>query len=154
MTNIRDYRAQLCKEFIKNEEDWLARSSNIEALKKSRKEKERKEELHKKNVEFLLSLAVGFVMISTAISMVIGAFSIALPKNIDYYESKYTVVYETHIVREGETLNGISNDILRAHPKLMDKVGRWNYDDLLIQVNDLDNPNRIYPGQEILYPVF
>lgn len=151
---IRDYRAQLCKEFIKNEEDYISRSENFASLKKARKEKERKEELHKKNVEFLLSLAVVFVMIATVIGMVIGAFSIALPKDLDYYESKYTVVYETHIVREGETLNGISKDILRAHPNLVNKVGCWNYDDLLIEVNNLDNPNRIYPGQEILYPVF
>lgn len=154
MTNIRDYRAQLCKEFIRNEEDYISRSENIASLKKSRKEKERKEELHKKNVEFLLSLAVAVVMIATAITMVIGAFSIALPKNIDYYESRYDITYQTHIVREGETLNGISKDILRAHPNLVNKVDSWNYDDLLIEVNNLDNPNKIYPGQEIIYPVF
>ena len=154
MTNIRDYRAQLCKEFIRNEEDYISRSENIASLKKARKEKERKEELHKKNVEFLLSLAVAVVMIATAITMVIGAFSIALPKNIDYYESRYDITYQTHIVEEGETLNGISKDILRAHPNLVNKVGSWNYDDLLIEVNNLDNPNKIYPGQEIVYPVF
>lgn len=154
MTNIRDYRAQLCKEFIRNEEDYISRSENMAKLKKARKEKERKEELHKRNVEFLLSLAVSFIMIATAITMVIGAFSIALPKNIDYYESRYDITYQTHIVREGETLNGISKDIVRAHPEIIDKVGRWNYDDLLVEINDLDNPNRIYPGEEILYPVF
>ena len=154
MTNIRDYRRDLCNEFIKNEEDWINRSSNIDELKKARKEKERKEELHKKNVEFLLSLAVAVVMIATAIGMVIGAFSIASPKDLDYYESKYTVVYEIHIVEEGETLTDISKDILKAHPKLEDKVVRWNYDDLLIELNNLDNPNKIYPGQEIVYPVF
>ena len=115
MTNIMEYRAQLCKEFIKNEEDYLSRSENLASLKKARKEKERKEELHKRNVEFLLSLAVAFVMIAT---------------------------------------NGISKDILRAHPEIIDKVGRFNYDDLLVEINGLDNPNRIYPGQEILYPVF
>ena len=149
-----DYRAQLCKEFIKNEEDWLLRSENIASLEKARKEKERKEELHKKNVEFLLSLAVAFIMIATATGMVIGAFSTVLPKNIDYYESKYTVVYETHIVQKGETLSDISKDITRAHPEIINKVGRWYYDDLLIEVNDLENPNMIYPGQEIVYPVF
>lgn len=154
MTNIIEYRNELCREFIKTEEDWLLRSENMAKLKKARKEKERKEELHKRNVEFLLSLAVAFMMIATAIGMVIGAFSIVLPKNIDDYESKYTVVYETHIVTEGETLNGITKDILRDHPNLGNKVGRWNYDDLLIEVNNLDNPNMIYPGQEIIYPVF
>lgn len=153
-TNIAEYRAQLCTEFIKNEEDWLARSSNIEALKKSRKERKRKEELHKKNVEFLLSLAVAFLMIATAICMVIGAFSIALPKDLDYYESRYDITYQTHRVENGETLKGITKDILRAHPNLVNKVCRWNYDDLLIEVNDLENPNMIYPGQEIVYPVF
>lgn len=154
MTNIIEYRNELCREFIKTEEDWLLRSENMAKLKKARKEKERKEELHKRNVEFLLSLAVASVMIATAIGMVIGAFSIALPKDIDYYESKYTVVYEIHIVEEGETLTDISKDILKAHPKLEDKVGRWNYDDLLVDVNHMDNPNMIYPGQEIMYPVF
>lgn len=154
MTNIIEYRNELCREFIKTEEDWLLRSENMAKLKKARKEKERKEELHKKNVEFLLSLAVAFMMIATAIGMVIGAFSIALPKDLDYYESKYTVVYEIHIVEEGETLTDISKDILKAHPKLEDKVGRWNYDDLLVDVNHLDNPNMIYPGDEIIYPVF
>lgn len=154
MTNIIEYRNELCREFIKTEEDWLLRSENMAKLKKARKEKERKEELHKKNVEFLLSLAVAFMMIATAIGMVIGAFSIALPKDLDYYESKYTVVYEIHIVEEGETLTDISKDILKAHPKLEDKVGRWNYDDLLVDVNHMDNPNMIYPGDEIIYPVF
>lgn len=156
MTNIIEYRNELCREFIKTEEDWLLRSENMAKLKKARKEKERKEELHKRNVEFLLSLAVAFMMIATAIGMVIGAFSIALPKDIDYYESKYTTVYyEIHIVEEGETLTDISKDILKAHPKLEDKVGgRWNYDDLLVEVNHLDNPNMIYPGDEIIYPVF
>ena len=154
MTNNIEYRNELCREFIKTEEDWLLRSENMASIKKARKEKERKEELHKRNVEFLLSLAVAFVMIATAIGMVIGAFSIASPKNMEYYESKYTVVYETHIVTEGETLNGITKDILRAHPNLINKVGRWNYDDLLVELNDLENPNMIYPGQEIVYPVF
>lgn len=154
MTNNIEYRNELCREFIKTEEDWLLRSENMASIKKARKEKERKEELHKRNVEFLLSLAVAFVMIATAIGMVIGAFSIASPKNMEYYESKYTVVYETHIVTEGETLNGITKDILSDHPNLVNKVGRWNYDDLLIEVNNLDNPNKIYPGQEIVYPVF
>lgn len=154
MTNIMDYRARLCKEFIETEEDYLSRSTNIETLKKSRKEKERKEELHKKNVEFLLSLAVAFLMIATAIGMVIGAFSIALPKPIGYYESKCVITYQTHIVEEGETLTDISKDILRAHPEIINKVGRWYYDDLLVEVNDLENPNMIYPGQEIVYPVF
>lgn len=154
MTNIMDYRARLCKEFIETEEDYLSRSTNIETLKKSRKEKERKEELHKKNVEFLLSLAVAFLMIATAIGMVIGAFSIALPQSLDYYESRYDITYQTHRVENGETLKGITKDILRAHPNLVNKVCRWNYDDLLIEVNDLENPNMIYPGQEIVYPVF
>lgn len=154
MTNIMDYRARLCKEFIKNEEDYLSRSENLASLKKARKEKERKEELHKRNVEFLLSLAVAFVMIATAVAMVIGAFSIALPKQLKYYESKYVITYQTHIVEQGETLTDISKDICKAHPKLEDKVGRWNYDDLLVEVNHLDNPNMIYPGQEIIYPVF
>lgn len=154
MTNNIEYRNELCREFIKTEEDWLLRSENMASIKKARKEKERKEELHKRNVEFLLSLAVAFVMIATAIGMVIGAFSIASPKDIDYYESKYTVVYEIHIVEEGETLTDISKDILKAHPKLEDKVCRWNYDDLLVDVNDLEDPNMIYPGQEIIYPVF
>lgn len=154
MTNIIEYRNELCREFIKTEEDWLLRSENMASIKKARKEKERKEELHKKNVEFLLSLAVAVVMIATAIGMVIGAFSIALPKNIEYYESRYDITYQTHIVEEGETLNGISKDILRAHPNVVNKVDSWNYDDLLIEVNNLDNPNKIYPGQEIVYPVF
>ena len=154
MTNIMEYRAQLCKEFIKNEEDYISRSENIASLKKARKEKERKEELHKKNVEFLISLAVAFVMIATATGMVIGAFSTVLPKPIGYYESRYDITYQTYTVKEGETLNGISKDIVRAHPEIIDKVGRFNYDDLLVEINGLDNPNRIYPGQEILYPVF
>ena len=119
MTNNIEYRNELCREFIKTEEDWLLRSENMASIKKARKEKERKEELHKRNVEFLLSLAVAFVMIATAIGMVIGAFSIASPKNMEYYESKYTVVYETHIVTEGETLNGITKDILSDHPNLI-----------------------------------
>ena len=154
MTNIMDYRARLCNEFIKNEEDYISRSENLMSIRKARKEKERKEELHKKNVEFLLSLAVAFLMIATAIGMVIGAFSIALPKDIDYYVSRYDITYQTHRVENGETLKGITKDILRAHPNLVNKVCRWNYDDLLIEVNDLENPNMIYPGQEIVYPVF
>ena len=154
MTNIVEYRNELFTEFIQNEEDYISRSENIASLKKARKEKERKEELHKKNVEFILSLAVVFVMIATVIAMIIGAFSIVLPKNMDYYESKYTVVYETHIVEYGESLSSISKDITKAHPDIIDKVSRFNYDDLLVEINDLDNPNRIYPGQEILYPVF
>lgn len=154
MTNIIEYRNELCREFIKTEEDWLLRSENMASIKKARKEKERKEELHKRNVEFLLSLAVAFVMISTAIGMVIGAFSIALPKDLDYYVSMYDITYQTHRVENGETLKGITKDILRAHPNLVNKVCRWNYDDLLIEVNDLENPNMIYPGQEIVYPVF
>lgn len=151
---IRDYRAQLCNEFIKNEEDWLARSSNIEALKKSRKERKRNEELHKKNVGFIVSLTVAFVMVATVIAMVICAFSIILPKNIDYYESRYSIEYHTHIVESGETLTDISKSIVKAHPELNNNVGRWNYDDLIIEVNHLDNPNMIYPGDEIIYPVF
>lgn len=154
MTNIMNYRARLCNEFIKNEEDYISRSENLVSLKKARKEKERKEELHKKNVEFLLSLAVAFLMIATAIGMVIGAFSIALPKDFDYYESRYDITYQTHRVENGETLKGITKDILRAHPNLVNKVCRWNYDDILIEVNDLENPNMIYTGQEIVYPVF
>lgn len=154
MTNIMNYRARLCNEFIKNEEDYISRSENLVSLKKARKEKERKEELHKKNVEFLLSLAVAFLMIATAIGMVIGAFSIALPKDLDYYVSMYDITYQTHRVENGETLKGITKDILRAHPNLVNKVCRWNYDDLLIEINDLENPNMIYPGQEIMYPVF
>lgn len=154
MTNIIACREQLCKEFIKNEEDWISRSANLASIKKARREKERKDELHKKNVEFILALTVAIVMIAAVIIMVICAFSTILPKNIDYYESKYTVVYETYIVTEGETLNGITKDILRAHPNLINKVGRWNYDDLLVELNDLENPNMIYPGQEIIYPVF
>ena len=155
MTNIMDYRARLCNEFIKNEEDYISRSENLMSIRKARKEKERKEELHKKNVEFLLSLAVAFIMIATAIGMVIGAFSIALQKDhLDYYESRYDITYQTHRVENGETLKGITKDILRAHPNLVNKVCRWNYDDILIEVNDLENPNMIYPGQEIVYPVF
>ena len=154
MTNIMDYRARLCKEFIKNEEDYISRSENMTSIRKARHEKERKEELHKKNVEFLLSVALAFIMVCGAISMLIAAFSIALPKPIKYYESKYVITYQTHIVEEGETLTDISKDILRAHPEIINKVGRWYYDDLLVEVNDLENPNMIYPGQEIVYPVF
>lgn len=154
MTNIMEYRARLCKEFIKNEEDYISRSENLASIKKARQEKERKEELHKKNVDFILSLAVSVLIITTAIISVICAFSTVLPKSIKYYESKCVITYQTHIVEEGETLTDISKDILRAHPEIINKVGRWYYDDLLVEVNDLENPNMIYTGQEIVYPVF
>jgi len=154
MTNIMEYRAQLCKEFIQNEEDYISRSENIDELKKARKEKERKELHKKKNVAFFMAIAY-FMAIAM---LIIGSFwvmiNIITPKNIDYYESMYDITYQTHIVKEGETLSSISKDITKAHSKLIDKVGRWNYDDLLIEVNNLDNPNKIYPGQEIVYPVF
>ena len=94
MTNIVEYRNELCKEFIKNEEDWLLRSENIASLKKARKEKERKEELHKKNVEFLLSLAVAFIMIATFFNIDTKlAAIIALPIGvlvsiIDWFEER------------------------------------------------------------------
>lgn len=154
MTNIVEYRNELCKEFIKNEESWLARSSNIEALKKSRKEKEKRRMQHKKNVAFFMAIAY-FMAIAM---LIIGSFGVIIniitPKPIGYYESRYDITYQTYTVKEGETLNGISKDIVRAHPEIIDKVGRFNYDDLLVEINGLDNPNRIYPGQEILYPVF
>ena len=152
MTNIN--HNELINEFIKNEEDWISRSENLASIKKARQEKEKRRMQHKKNVEFLIYIAVAVLIITTAIISVICAFSTVLPKNINYYESRYDITYQTHIVSEGETLNGISKDILRTHPEINDKVGRWNYDDLLVKINDLDNPNRIYPGQEIIYPVF
>lgn len=154
MTNIMEYRAVLCKEFIQNEEDYISRSENIASLKKARKEKEKEEERRRKNVSFFM--AIGYVIVMLiAIGSIFGIMiNIIMPKNIEYYESKYVITYQTHIVEEGETLTDISKDILRAHPEIINKVGRWYYDDLLVEVNNLDNPNKIYPGQEIIYPVF
>lgn len=154
MTNIRDYRRDLCNEFIKNEEDWISRSSNIYELKRSKKIKEREEERHKKNVSFFMMVA--FVLIvATVILGVLGyTISLLMPKTIGTIENKYDVTYCSYIVSDGDTLHSVRNSIMKSHPQMFEKVNRWNYDSLLLEVNDFENPDKIYPGDEIVYPVF
>ena len=156
MTNIRDrdYRRDLCNEFIKNEEDWINRSSNIDELKKARKIKEREEDKHKKNVDFFISLGMCGVILMVILGSLIYTFHLLIPKSIDEIENKYNVTYYTYFVSEGETLHDIRENIMKINPDSFNKVNRWNYDELLTEINDLDNPNMIYPGQEIIYPVF
>lgn len=151
---ITTYRDELIHEFIKNEESWINRSENMEALKKSRKMKEREEERHKKNVSFFMMVA--FVLIvATVILGVLGyTISLLMPKTIGTIENKYDVTYCSYIVSDGDTLHSVRNSIMKSHPKMFEKVNRWNYDSLLLEVNDFENPDKIYPGDEIVYPVF
>lgn len=154
MTNVRNYRNELCNEFIKNEEDWISRSANIDELKKAKKIREREEHYRRKNNAFFLSIALILIMISVVLGALGYTISLMIPKNIDTIENMYEVTYYSYVVAEGENLHIVRNKIMKTHSSMFEKVNRWNYDSLLIEINEFDNPDEIYPGETIIYPVF
>lgn len=154
MTMNISYHDELVNEFIKNEESWITRSANINELKKAQKIKEREEERHKKNVSFFMMVAFVLVLATVILGALGYTISLMIPKTISDIESRYEVSYYTYTVRDGETLNNIREDILRTHKSITDKINRWNYGELIEELNDLEDPNMIYPGDEIIYPVF
>lgn len=154
MTNI-SYKDGLINEFIKNETDYQSRQENLKAIIALRKEKDREKKKRITKINRMIAFALILVLLIYFIFMGVYVVKLMTPKTMYDIENKYDVTYYSHIVKDGETVSSIRNDILDDHPEILDKItNKWNYLRLILECNDLENPNRIYPGQEILYPVF
>lgn len=100
-----------------------------------------REELIEKVKENYLSIALGFLVFLVAVTLIFRSTGSTTDEAADD-TSDETAVMNTYVVKPGESVSSIARD----------QLGSMDYTDEIVALNNLENPNQLEVGQEIILP--
>lgn len=143
--------------YIDEISNWLKREENLKPIREERKLAAVKKAAAKKKHEKGMAIIFIVILIVGMIGSLFYLLIPVIPKSLRYIERHNEVTYYSYTVDEGETLHSIANRSFEAHQSNFERanVTKRNYYRLVLDSNsDIENPDVIYPGQRIIYPVF
>lgn len=141
--------------FINNETDWFLRQKNMEPIKEQKKKEREEKEARKRkrvNIMHMISMILIICMISTiVIYPIFWTYNVIRPKTLKELTKEFDVVFYTYVVEDGDSIHSILNNIEKDNDDLYYNINRRYYRNIILDMNNIENPDLIYPGDKIEY---
>lgn len=141
--------------FIEQETDWFLRQKNMEPIKeqkkKEREEKERKTRKRDNLLHTVIMTVVIGIIVASIIYPLVWTYNIVRPKTLNELSREFNVEFYTYTIEDGDSIHSILNGIEKNNSDLYYNINRNYYKKMILDMNNIENPNLIYPGDKIEY---
>ena len=141
--------------FINNETDWFLRQKNIEPIRKQKKKEREEKEKRSQKRDNLLNVVIMIVVMGIIATLIIypliWTYNIVRPKTLKELTKEFDVEFYTYTIEDGDSIHSILDNIEKDNDNLYYNINRRYYRNMILDMNNIENPDLIYPGDKIEY---